>query len=109
MIFSNQASVGMEECAGAMGASPRWFQLYWSTSDELVASFVRRAEGCGCEAMVVTLDTTQLGWRPRDLDLGYLPFTAGRGIARYTSDPVFQNMLYAAEGDDGATGPVTLA
>ena len=64
MIFSSQASVSMEECAGAMGASPRWFQLYWSTSDELVASFVRRAEGCGCEAIVITLDTTQLGWRP---------------------------------------------
>src|SRR5207237_4651950 len=58
MIFSNQASRPMEECAAAMGDSPRWFQLYTSTSDELVASFLRRAEDCGCEALVVTLDTT---------------------------------------------------
>src|SRR5205823_1919241 len=30
MIFSNQASTPMEDCAQAMGESPRWFQLYWS-------------------------------------------------------------------------------
>src|SRR5438876_4083497 len=40
MIFSNQASRPMEECAAAMGDAPRWFQLYWSTSDELVESLV---------------------------------------------------------------------
>src|SRR5258708_945543 len=37
-IFSNQASVPMEACAAAMGDAPRWFQLYWSRSNELVAS-----------------------------------------------------------------------
>ena len=93
MVFSNQASKPMEEVAAAMGDAPRWFQLYWSSSDELVASFVRRAEACGCEAIVVTLDTTMLGWRPRDLDLAYLPFALGKGIAQYTSDPVFTAML----------------
>ena len=92
-IFSNQASRTMEECASAMGNSPRWFQLYWSKSRDLVASFLARAERCGCSAIVVTLDTTMLGWRTRDLDLGYLPFLEGMGIAQYTSDPVFQKML----------------
>lgn len=92
-IFSNQASYSMESCAAVMGNSPRWFQLYWSKSNELVASFVRRAEQCGCSAIVVTLDTTMLAWRPRDLNLGYLPFMEGKGIAQYTSDPVFQRML----------------
>ncbi|HLP24569.1 MAG TPA: alpha-hydroxy-acid oxidizing protein, partial [Acidobacteriota bacterium] len=81
-IFSNQASMTMEACAAVMGDSPRWFQLYWSKSNEVVASFVRRAEACGCEAIVLTLDTTMLGWRPRDLDLGYLPFLEGKGIAQ---------------------------
>src|SRR5262245_26174584 len=93
MIFSNQASVPMERCAEAMGASPRWFQLYWSTSDDLVESLVRRAEACGCEAIVVTLDTTLLGWRTHDLDLAYLPFLRGKGIAQYTSDPVFRRII----------------
>jgi isopentenyl diphosphate isomerase/L-lactate dehydrogenase-like FMN-dependent dehydrogenase len=92
-VFSNQASVAMEECARAMGDAPRWFQLYWSKNDALVESFIRRAEASGCEALVVTLDTAMLGWRPRDLDLGYLPFLRGKGIAQYTSDPVFRAML----------------
>lgn len=92
-IFSSQASHPMEATAGAMGAAPRWFQLYWSRSDELVKSFVTRAEQCGCDAIVLTLDTTMLGWRPRDLDRASLPFLQGRGIAQYTSDPVFREQL----------------
>lgn len=92
-IFSNQASYSMESCAAEMFDSPRWFQLYWSKSNDLVASFISRAEKCGCSAIVVTLDTTMLAWRPRDLNLGYLPFMEGKGIAQYTSDPVFQKML----------------
>ncbi|MDP2138294.1 MAG: alpha-hydroxy-acid oxidizing protein, partial [Candidatus Didemnitutus sp.] len=59
------------------------------------------AEACGCSAIVLTLDTTMLGWRPRDLDLGYLPFLEGKGIAQYTSDPVFRNELQ--RGATGAT------
>jgi lactate 2-monooxygenase len=93
LIISNQASHPMEAIAAAMGDAPRWFQLYWGKSDALVASLVRRAEACGCAAIVVTLDTALLGWRTRDLDLGYLPFLEGKGIAQYTSDPVFQAML----------------
>lgn len=95
-IFSNQASVPMEQCAAAMGDAPRWFQLYWSKSNDVVASFVRRAEACGCEAIVLTLDTTMLGWRPRDLALGYLPFLEGKGIAQYTSDPAFMREVREA-------------
>jgi lactate 2-monooxygenase len=100
-VFSNQASVPMEACAAAMGGGPRWFQLYWSRDDALVASFVRRAEACGCEAIVLTLDTTMLGWRTRDLDLAYLPFLRGMGIAQYVSDPVFRASLAAPLEDAG--------
>jgi lactate 2-monooxygenase len=100
MIYSNQASVAMEEVTEILGDAPRWFQLYWSTREELVESFARRAEACGCEAIAVTLDTTMLGWRTRDLDLGWLPFLRGMGIAQYTSDPVFTRLLSEA-GDFG--------
>jgi lactate 2-monooxygenase len=95
MVISNQASTPMEQLAG-VGA--RWFQLYWSSSDDLVASLVGRAEASGCEAIVVTLDTHLLGWRPRDLGLGYLPFSRGRGIAQYTSDPVFAELVRERAG-----------
>jgi L-lactate dehydrogenase (cytochrome) len=106
MVFSNQASVPMETTAAAMGDSPRWMQLYWSTSDELVESLLGRAEASGCDAVVVTLDTTMLGWRPRDLDLGHLPFALGKGIAQYTSDPVFRRLVEerAAAASAGPTG-----
>jgi lactate 2-monooxygenase len=83
----------MEEVRDAAPAGSRLFQLYWSASDELNASLLRRAEASGCEAIVVTLDTHLLGWRTRDLDLAYLPFTRAMGIAQYTSDPVFQQLV----------------
>jgi len=105
MIFSNQASVPMEECAEALGDTPRWFQLYWSTSDELVESLVGRAEACGCEAIVLTLDTTIVGWRPRDLEPAFLPFLRGQGIAQYTSDPVFRRLMAQGSENDGSPQP----
>jgi lactate 2-monooxygenase len=101
MILSNQASRPMEQVARELGDTPRWSQLYWSKSDELVASLVGRAERCGSEAIVVTLDTTMLGWRTRDLELAYLPFLRGKGIAQYTSDPVFTRLL----SEPGPTPP----
>jgi lactate 2-monooxygenase len=107
-IFSNQASRSMEECSSLMGNSPRWFQLYWSKSSELVGSFVQRAEKCGCKAIVVTLDTTMLGWRTRDLELAYLPFLEGKGIAQYTSDPIFLKMLDEQDNAPDVKRKITL-
>lgn len=108
MIFSNQASFAMEQCAAQMGDSPRWFQLYWSKSNDLVRSLVQRAEACGCNAIAVTLDTTLLGWRIQDLDLAYLPFLRGRGIAQYISDPVFNQLLDAPDDAEPIERKVTL-
>jgi isopentenyl diphosphate isomerase/L-lactate dehydrogenase-like FMN-dependent dehydrogenase len=100
MVMSNQASTPMEDIAAELGESPRWSQLYWSTSDDLVESLVGRAEAAGAEAIAVTLDTTMLGWRTRDLDIAYLPFLRGKGIAQYTSDPVFRRLLdHPPEGE----------
>jgi lactate 2-monooxygenase len=108
-IFSNQAGSSMEACAGEMGNTPRWLQLYWSKSDDLVLSFVRRAEACGCSGIVLTVDTTLLGWRSRDLSLGYLPFLRGMGIAQYTSDPVFNTLLQQGGAPvSGVKPPVSL-
>ena len=90
MVLSTQGSVPMEDVAGELGDSPRWYQLYWSNDDTVVDSLVRRAEEIGSEALVVTLDTHLLGWRTQDLDLGYLPFARAEGIAQYTSDAAFR-------------------
>ena len=92
-IFSNQGSFPMETCAAAMGETSHFFQLYWSKSRALVSSFVKRAEACGSKGIVLTLDTTLLGWRTGDMDIAYLPFLLGKGIAQYTSDPVFRELV----------------
>ena len=93
MMISTQASTSTEEIVAEMGEASRWYQLYWSNHPELAASMVRRAEAAGCSALVLTVDTHTLGWRTRDLDLGFLPFARGLGIAQYTSDPVFQQLV----------------
>jgi len=110
-IFSNQGSSAMEDTARAMGDGQRWFQLYWSRDEQLVDSLIRRAEAIGAGALVVTLDTTLLGWRPWDLNLGSLPFSQGIGIAQYTSDPRFLELVQerVAEGLSRPDGRPTLA
>lgn len=96
-IFSNQGCAPMEDVAAAMDAvapgAPRWFQLYWSTDDRLVDSLIARAEKMGAAALAVTLDTTMLGWRPQDLNVGSLPFARAEGIDQYTSDPSFWEIV----------------
>jgi lactate 2-monooxygenase len=99
-ILSTAASHSIEEVADAMGDAPRWFQLYWVNDREIVASLVGRAASAGYSAIVVTLDTLVLGWRPRDLRRAYLPFREGEGIAQFTSDPVFRSRLTVPPEED---------
>lgn len=92
-VASTAASFSMEQIAEAGAAAPRWYQLYWPKDPDLTATFVARAEAAGYEAIVVTLDTGLLAWRPRDLQTAYLPFLQSVGIANYLSDPVFRAAL----------------
>jgi lactate 2-monooxygenase len=99
-ILSTAASHTIEEVAEAMGEASRWYQLYWPKDRDLAASFVHRAEQAGYGAVVVTLDTWLLGWRPRDLGRAYLPFLKGEGVANYFSDPVFRAALERTPEED---------
>ena len=99
-ILSTVSSVTLEEIAALMGDAPRWFQLYPGRSREVTASMIRRAEAAGYRAIVVTLDTTMLGWRETDLANAYLPFLAGQGIANFLSDPAFLSRLTASPRED---------
>jgi lactate 2-monooxygenase len=92
-IHSTAASHSIEQVAEAMGEASRWYQLYWPRQRELAESFVSRAERAGYGAIVLTLDTWFLGWRPRDLKNAYLPFLKAEGVANYFSDPVFRGLL----------------
>ncbi|MGB8652382.1 MAG: alpha-hydroxy-acid oxidizing protein [Mycobacteriales bacterium] len=100
MVLSTAASTAMEDVQAELGGSPGWYQLYWPKDTDVAASLVARAEAAGYQALVVTVDTWQLGWRPRDLDTAYLPFLQGEGIANYTSDPAFRAGLATSPEED---------
>lgn len=89
-VLSSASSTPMEQVAEASGDGERWFQLYWAKDREVTRSFLTRAKSAGFTALLVTLDTPLLAWRPRDLDQAYLPFLHGVGTANYFSDPAFQ-------------------
>ena len=94
--LSTASSRTIEEVAQAAdsaGSSLCWFQLYWGKNPDLTASMLHRAERAGYQALVVTLDTSMLAWRERDLQHAYLPFILGKGLANYFSDPVFRALL----------------
>ncbi len=96
MVLSTLANHPLEHVAAALHESQGgtgWFQLYWPNDNEVALSLVHRAEQAGYEALVVTLDTWTLAWRPVDLAHGYLPFLNGAGLANYLSDPVFRARL----------------
>jgi lactate 2-monooxygenase len=94
-ILSNVSTKSMEEVAQAMGDGLRWFQLYPPKDPELTKSFLRRAEAAGYSAIVVTIDSTLLGWREKDLHNAFLPFLSGEGMGNYFTDPVFKSKLEA--------------
>jgi len=96
-VISTAASTPMEEAAAAAG--DWWFQLYWPADEEVARSLVERATAAGASAVVVTADTPGMGWRPRDLELGHLPFLQAKGIANYLTDPVFRSKLSAPPED----------
>ena len=106
MILSSAATHSIEQVAATN--APRWFQLYWVNDREICASFVRRAEANGYGAIVVTLDTLNLGWRPRDLSRGYLPFIRGEGCGQYFNDPVFLSRLDKTPEEDLLTAAATM-
>ena len=106
MVLSSASTHSLEEIAETN--APRWFQLYWVNDREICASFVQRAEAAGYGAIVVTLDTLTLGWRPRDLRHAYLPFLQGQGCGQFFSDPVFRSRLDKSPDEDLLTAAATM-
>lgn len=103
LIASTAASHTIEQIAEQAGEQSCWYQLYWPRDRELARSFIERAERAGYEAIVVTLDTWLLGWRPADLTDGFLPFLRGEGNANYLQDPVFRAALPKPPEEDLAS------
>jgi len=102
-LHSTAAAHSFEQVAEASGDGARWYQLYVPNDRDVCLSFLERARAGGYTTLVVTLDTTLLGWRPADLDRGFLPFLHNVGVANYLTDPVFTSKLdKPVEDDPGA-------
>jgi 4-hydroxymandelate oxidase len=65
MVVSTLATYTLEEVAAAASGT-RWFQLYAYRDRSLSEAMIRRAEGAGYGALVLTVDTPRLGQRRRD-------------------------------------------
>ena len=63
--------------------------LHRPLQDELTLSILSRAKQSGYSALVVTVDTMAVGWRPMDIDSGFRPFRHSIGCQVGLSDPVF--------------------
>jgi lactate 2-monooxygenase len=100
ITLSTVSSYRLEDVAAAGGDSPRWFQLYWPKDREVGASLLARAKAAGFSALLLTLDTFILAWRPRDLASAYLPFLQRLGLANYESDPAFLAGLEKSPDED---------
>lgn len=69
LLVSTLASTRLEDLA-ATGAT-LWFQLYLRARREDTLNLVRRAEACGCRALVVTVDAPLAGIRNREQRAGF--------------------------------------
>jgi lactate 2-monooxygenase len=106
MVVGTAASTTLEDVAAAGGEAPRWYQLYWPKDRDLAISFLERAAAAGYRALVLTLDTYTMGWRPRDLDNVFLPFLRAVGNQNYFADPVFQRTVGGPIGEENRAAAI---
>ncbi|MGY3186890.1 alpha-hydroxy acid oxidase [Lysinibacillus sp. TE18511] len=92
-IQSTVSSYALEGVAQAAPAATKWFQLYWSTNEDIAYSMADRAEAAGFEAIVLTVDTVMLGWREEDVRNQFSPLKLGYARGNYMNDPVFTASL----------------
>ncbi|MGE7091247.1 alpha-hydroxy acid oxidase [Lysinibacillus sp. NPDC048646] len=92
-IQSTVSSYALEDVAQAAPNATKWFQLYWSTNEEIAYSMASRAEAAGFEAIVLTVDTVMLGWREEDVRNQFSPLKLGYARGNYVNDPVFMASL----------------
>jgi lactate 2-monooxygenase len=92
----------MEEVIKEVGSTPSFFQLYLPNDRELAASFISRAQAAGYSALVVTVDTWELGFRPADLERGNFPQFRGFCMQNYYSDENFTKHLAKPPHEDQA-------
>jgi L-lactate dehydrogenase (cytochrome) len=69
--LATMATRSIEEVAAAGGDGRRWFQVYVWRDRALLRDMIERAAAAGYEALVITVDTANLGRRERDVRRGF--------------------------------------
>ena len=101
IVASTLSNDPLEAVAKEIGGGVGIFQLYTPTDRELAENLVHRAEAAGFKALVVTLDTSTLGWRAPRLERRELP-----AIARPRPRQLLQrSALPRAAGETAGGGP----
>ncbi|PYI22076.1 FMN-dependent alpha-hydroxy acid dehydrogenase [Aspergillus violaceofuscus CBS 115571] len=107
--LSTAGSTPIEAVGRANGAgNPRFYQLYLPHDDELTLSLLQRAWAAGFDALLLTTDTWQLGWRHDDVAHANYAFYRGIGAELGLTDPVFRRRCREC-GIDPDTDPVAAA
>jgi lactate 2-monooxygenase len=100
--LSTFAQAPMEQVRQHAGATPGFFQLYLPNDRELAASLINRAEASGYSALMLTVDSWALGYRPADLQRGNFPQFRGFCMENYYSDENFTKHLAKPPREDQA-------
>ena len=98
--LSTFAQAPMEQVRPHAGATSAFFQLYLPNDRELAASLISRAETSGYSALILTVDTWALGFRPADLQPGNFPQFRGFCMENYYSDKSFTKHLAKPPHED---------
>src|SRR4051794_8478390 len=91
--LSTFSQAPMENVIKHAATTPNLYQLYLPGDRELAASLINRAETSGYSALVLTVDSWALGYRPSDLQLGNFPQFRGFCMENYYSDENFTKHL----------------
>lgn len=90
----------MEDVVPHAGGTPIFYQLYLPADRELAASLINRAETSGYSALMVTVDSWTLGFRPMDLERGNFPQFRGYCMQNYYTDVNFTKHLAKPPEED---------
>ena len=90
----------MEDVVKHAGETPIFYQLYLPSDRELAASLINRAETSGYSALMVTVDSWTLGFRPMDLERGNFPQFRGFCMQNYYTDVNFTKHLAKPPEED---------
>ncbi len=70
LVLSTMASSNIEDTRERAGENA-WFQLYVGQSEDTAFDMVRRAEVCGYDTLILTVDVPVIGPRPREQRNGF--------------------------------------